>query len=245
LNAERHQPQGRKFYLHQESRSQEPPLWATTKPQNDLKQKVKVTPVRSGTQFWFHIDFDNLQESELALLRYALRPNEEFRHKLGMGKSLGLGQVRIDVAGIFFVNRAHRYSVEGLAKTRFACAWIATGEDLNQWPKVYEFERLAQANIDALPSFTPDPDIAQALRLLGKVDHANPVHTPTLSHDPHSEEEAFAWFVANERSPQPAFLSPIHRGTTSLPDLPNTPVREDAHRGPHLGQGRGRGASDR
>ena len=40
------------------------------------------------------VDFDNLSPRELGLLLYALKPAEGFRHKLGMGKPIGLGGVR-------------------------------------------------------------------------------------------------------------------------------------------------------
>lgn len=245
LNAAEHQPQGRKFYLHgQPAARQGRPLWETTQRQESLKQKVSVKPVRAGTEFWFHVDFNNLTESELMLLKYALRPTQEFRHKLGMGKSLGLGRVRIDVVGVFFVDRASRYSAEGFVSQRFSTAWIAPGESPKQWPTRYGVERLEEMKTCAIGTYVPDPDIATALQLLGNPSLAHPVHTPTVNADPFAEEEAFAWFVANDRSESPSCLQPIHHRMTTLPALPDRPApaatrsRDSGGRGQGTGVGR-------
>jgi CRISPR-associated protein (TIGR03986 family) len=224
LDATRHQPQGRKFYLHNRARPNGKPLWQTTKEQDGLKQKVVVTPVSTGAEFWFHIDFDNLTDQELSLLRYALRPTSEFRHKLGMGKSIGLGQVRIDPVGIFFVDRNARYGPEGLLSRRWSQAWLASEENVAGWPARYDLERKANVNVNTWQSFIPDPDIAKALELLGKPKTPQHVHTPTMNSDDYAEEEAFAWFVENEKIDSQNCLQPINASTPSLPTLPRDPA---------------------
>jgi hypothetical protein len=55
-----------------------------------------VGPVREGAQFRFRIHFENLSPAELNLLVYTLRPSVQSRYKLGLGRPLGLGTVRLD-----------------------------------------------------------------------------------------------------------------------------------------------------
>jgi len=82
-------PQGRKFYLHGYSQDPDPEPWRThyerdigdIKARLDLKSRIK--PLRKCLNFYFHIDFDNLSRGELSLLCYALKPNENYRHKIG------------------------------------------------------------------------------------------------------------------------------------------------------------------
>jgi len=235
LDATKHQPQGRKFYLHNHAPLRNgKPLWATLEEHESLNQKARVSPVTSSTEFWFHVDFYNLNDTELALLRYSLRPLTTFRHKLGMGKSIGLGQVRIDPAGIFFVDRPARYSAEGLADKRYTSAWLASGEATANLPDRYGFEKQADVNVQSLEEYKPDADIAKALELLGKSRTPKDVHTPTLNSDVYSEEEAFEWFVANDKSKKQESLQPIHAGTTSLPTLAEDPLGDE----PDLGRAR-------
>ncbi len=73
------------------------------------KQKTLVQPLKPGQTFFFHIDFFNLTDAELKMLKFVLRPSSGFRHKLGFAKPLGLGSVRIDPVALFNVNRRDRY----------------------------------------------------------------------------------------------------------------------------------------
>jgi hypothetical protein len=113
-------PQGRKVYLHHstDANAPEPQPWRTKlprgHPEEEKQRKLKnaVRPVRPETAFIFHLDFDNLSEREINLLAFSLRPSEDFRHKLGMGKSIGLGTVRIDPLALLLIDRVKRYSQE-------------------------------------------------------------------------------------------------------------------------------------
>ncbi len=114
------EPQGRKFYLHHRTDASAPEQqpWRTKLPKNDpaeieqRKLKNAVRPIKPGTSFVFHLDFDNLTEREINLLAFSLRPTELFRHKLGMGKPVGLGTVRIDPVALLLIDRGKRYSEE-------------------------------------------------------------------------------------------------------------------------------------
>jgi CRISPR-associated protein (TIGR03986 family) len=114
LSLNKHRPQGRKISLHHappadNSDGQQWRPWRTKQPNADQAQKCAVRPLRAGTVFRFSADFTNLTRSELGLLCFALRPADLFRHKLGMGKNLGLGTVRIDPLAVTLIDRSERY----------------------------------------------------------------------------------------------------------------------------------------
>lgn len=73
-------------------------------------QHTQFKPVRSGVRFHFRIRFENLSPVELGALLWALRlpGSGEYRHKLGMGKPLGLGAVKIE-SELHLTDRHIRY----------------------------------------------------------------------------------------------------------------------------------------
>ncbi|EDN71409.1 Cold-shock DNA-binding domain protein [Beggiatoa sp. PS] len=175
LKPEKHKPQGRKAYLHHRyDPNRDNPPWKTSYPHEQTKQKTKIKPVKKGTQFFFHIDFNNLSEWELGLLCYALRPTEAFRHKLGMGKSIGLGTVCIDPVGLFLINREERYARDAIfTAKRYHSVW--KNNDIELPTVLYPQEAQTQNSADA-PSWqslrdlfreTMSPKIRKPLELLG------------------------------------------------------------------------------
>lgn len=108
---------GYKIYWHKRSsesvtsdsiRAQNPPRnWATD------TQHTQIRPVKAGVCFEFRIYFENLHEHELGALLWALKlpitsDGQECRHKLGMGKPLGLGSVQVETQTTI-TNRCQRY----------------------------------------------------------------------------------------------------------------------------------------
>ncbi len=63
------------------------------------KQYTRIKPVRSKVAFKFHIHFENLRDFELGALLWALtlpgEADKQYRHKLGMGKPLGMGSAHL------------------------------------------------------------------------------------------------------------------------------------------------------
>ena len=74
-------------------------------------QKTLIRPVRAGLSFSFDIRFENLSDIELGVLLWVLRiaADEHYRLKLGMGKPLGMGAVRI-ASQLVLNNRKQRYT---------------------------------------------------------------------------------------------------------------------------------------
>ena len=99
---------GRKFYWHHENMKtfdEENKTRFNYKNNNkDAKipysnRLVKVRPVNQGVKFNFRIHFNQLTENELDKLLWALSMgnNNDLAHKIGMGKPVGLGSVRIKI----------------------------------------------------------------------------------------------------------------------------------------------------
>ncbi len=72
-------------------------------------QYTKINPVKEGVMFKGRIRFENLSEIELGALLFAIDLPEGLAHKLGMGKPLGLGSVRI-TPKLYISDRSSRYS---------------------------------------------------------------------------------------------------------------------------------------
>ncbi len=73
------------------------------------KQHTEMRPVKSGKKFSGRIWFDNLKPAELGALLMAVDLPATAAHKIGMGKPLGLGSIRITPT-VLFHNRRTRYS---------------------------------------------------------------------------------------------------------------------------------------
>ncbi len=243
LNPQAHAPQGRKFYLHRYAPLATP--WKTFATADNRKQKSWVQPLRPQRFFYFHIDFDNLSQRELELLCYAVRPTDNFRHKLGMGKPLGLGKVRIDPVGLFYIDRQARYRETALFQAkRYDGCQVSAGENPRQWPDRYERERhVAGQNDTRFPAFdilresfrasmirNNMGDIRQALELLGDPGNVRrPVQTPQVTVEAGGnteEQETYRWFVANDvhvAEAERESLEPLNEFSTILPTLREHP----------------------
>jgi len=76
---------------------------------SEKSQYTVIKPIRPGVKFKGRIRFENLSEVELGALLFALDLPESCYHKLGMGKPLGLGSVKI-TPGVFISDRNKRYT---------------------------------------------------------------------------------------------------------------------------------------
>lgn len=199
-------PQGRKFYLHKKKESESP--WKTSNPDDRRTKhlKMKVRPVAAGTVFFFHVDFYNTSVTELGALLYSLRPSPTFRHKLGLGKPIGLGTVCIDPVAVSLVKRQKRYDSKGLTKDRYETVLTTVEFDPAELPSEYESERLYLPDqngsgiwnlIDQFGKTIPK-HIRNALESIGDPSVEMDVHYPTVKGQG-DEGEHFRWFVANDK----------------------------------------------
>ena len=233
LQANNHQANGRKYYLHHpkairdvaENTSSRPP-WQTVDENKRLKQKVRVCPIRQGVSFSFDISFENLSSAELDLLLTAIKPSNSCLHHLGMGKPLGLGSIRMDIAGVYLINRHQRYQADRLFAPRFNQVWLTDAENAvaeaanskylsqsadscslnNAMKQLQESaqgdERLVDAYSHELLCFLMSGNAVP--------ENAN-IHYPLAVGQP-EEDEGFKWFVANDKSNEKQMLEYIELG---------------------------------
>jgi CRISPR-associated protein (TIGR03986 family) len=75
------------------------------------KQATTMRPLRAGVAFDFRIRFDNLSDVELGALLWVLQTgaDERYRLKVGMGKPLGMGAVKVTPM-LRLIDRVARYT---------------------------------------------------------------------------------------------------------------------------------------
>lgn len=224
-------PQGRKIYLHHKDAATFKPWISESTLHAD--QKCRVRPVRDGVSFYFHIDFTNLVDEELQLLCYALAPTKTFMHKIGMGKPIGLGSVRIIPEGLFLIDRIKRYSLEGYQDKyiRYHKIWKLDNPERPAGIYAAEFgsegENCTSVR-ERAEQYHPDENIKKAIELLGEYPKYE-VHYPRINGG-EAEDKLFQWFVANDKgikdrpnrreiSRKASSLKPLDHGSTELPIL--------------------------
>lgn len=103
---------GSKMYWHKNDISLEDIKANQMDEDKTKKQNTSIKPVNTKVTFSFRIYFDNLCKDELGALLWVLTlPGEEgkqYRHKLGMGKPLGMGTVKIEPK-LYMSNQIRRY----------------------------------------------------------------------------------------------------------------------------------------
>lgn len=238
LNTQTHHINGRKRYLHalRDSNQEVQPLnekgqaasngrepWrayliATGEGGKDenAKQRIHAELVQAGAALEFDIAFDNLSASELQLLMFALQPAPEFEHKLGLGKSIGLGSMKLCVKGLTLIDRQKRYQTTDLNITGEIDVCPGTTSELAQ--------NLADAYLNGSHGDTQAMQALIALGDPGKVKY--PVHVPQVK-DTSIVHETFKWFGDNDAEAH-QMLTPVDPASSSLPDLKRLPKREPA-----------------
>lgn len=90
------QLRGHKLYWH---RGATPEIEANAKEREHENQLTRIVPLKPGVRFKFTLRFENLRPEELGALWWALalpgEPGKDYCHKLGMGKPLGMGAVKL------------------------------------------------------------------------------------------------------------------------------------------------------
>lgn len=98
-------------------------------------QHTQIRPVKAGVTFSFKIYFENLHGYELGALLWVLALPDDCRHKIGMGKPLGLGSAKI-TPKLVLSDRRKRY------KQLFEANSWATGDrdepDIAQFKQAFE-----------------------------------------------------------------------------------------------------------
>jgi CRISPR-associated protein (TIGR03986 family) len=102
---------GHKFYWHKGAASLDDIQEKGAVKETDA-QHTQINPLKAGVKFSFRVNFENLLPEELGSLLFVLdilAANEKTRLKIGMGKPLGMGAVKI-VPKLFVKDTSARYS---------------------------------------------------------------------------------------------------------------------------------------
>lgn len=136
---------GHKLYWH---KGANPDIEATAKERQHDNQLTRIMPLRVGVSFSFKIRFENLRTEELGALWWALalpgEPGKTYRHKLGMGKPLGMGAVAIAPRLVLNHRGQERYGAlfEG-------ASWKTGEKEADPLAHVQAFERHVLSEIGA------------------------------------------------------------------------------------------------
>lgn len=203
-------PRGRKWYLHA-NRFPDFPNWESQTSDNDKNnsQRIVAKPIREGVRFGFSIEFANLSLPELELLCIALKPGHSYRHKLGLGKPLGLGAINLQINSIVINQYSYTdYSPESLSNQSSKAESYMSFDDLHGGLfKNASFESLIKSDIRAILETLGDPDRVE-------LPVCYPRSKPQFEQwrEGGHEDELFKWFVNNDKSAKPQALEQIKPG---------------------------------
>jgi CRISPR-associated protein (TIGR03986 family) len=157
--------------------------------QRDSQNRSVLAWVKSGTEFSLKIDVINLSDIELGALLYLLQLPSEHYHRLGAGKPLGFGSVRLEIVA---------------TSLRRGTDWQEFYQSLLPLPEQkIDLEEFITAFKTAVESagygnkFEKVPFIEAFMQAAKGFN--NPIHYPRITPQPEPEGEAFKWFVQNEQ----------------------------------------------
>ena len=137
---------GYKLYWHRNTSDNPKDLnsWSEEEIKGDT-QHTTITPIKPGIKFKGRIRFENLSSEELGVLLFVLMLPENHYHKLGMGKSLGLGSVKI-TPELFITDRSERYK-SLFDNDNWALGLRVSHQKLDQFVNAFEKYILEKLNL--------------------------------------------------------------------------------------------------
>jgi len=202
---------GRKFYRHSK------PTFLDGKDIDKTNQNVTAQLLPDGVVFEFSMRFENLSAWELGALAWCLTPEDhglQIRHKIGMGKPVGLGSCKVEILwdspdNETAVEKPWQWSqlIDSAARYR---SFVQTG-------RLYGEE--ARSRVDSLRDVwrknqhdSPGSHLGELLALLRwPPGETVLVAYPSLDMTGGNagEEEGFRWFRENQRSHGPTRVLPM------------------------------------
>lgn len=153
--------------------------------------------VKPQTEFKFSIDVTNLSNVELGALLWLLSLPDHHYHRLGGGKPLGFGSVRLNI------NWQETDLRLGDEWRNFYLSLADTSNPHQDLEQVLQKQCIQTFKNEAnqayrSPSFEQISFIAAFLQSAKGFDDNLPIHYPRLETNPQCEGKSFEWFVANE-----------------------------------------------
>lgn len=191
---------GRKEYWHHK------PIFIA---QQNNNMNVTVRPIKEGIKYQFKVYFDGITQEQLEHLHMAisLGKNEDFAHKLGMGKPLGFGSAKIRVDKIVIRTVSINKDTKEIVR------------ELNEYIPEYEDVRSAfdkeclnddqYSEVKCMYSMTYLPELFNEFGKYNdsypRVDYPRNAPVPTNGADQVTVEESkiFNWFASNPKKKLP------------------------------------------
>ena len=158
--------------------------------------------IKPDTKFKVSLYVQNLQPEEVGALLWLLSLPKGHYFKLGYGKPLGFGSVRLEVDnGVLPLGTGDDW------KKYYATLDMAPPATLDEQQRnqcIQAFQASLEAAYNTNLSFDDLPFITDFLQILkGPIDDS-PIHYPRLDRKPTPEGENFRWFTENEQNFQDA-----------------------------------------
>lgn len=192
------QIRGRKFYWHHK-------IDKAPKEKKGLEsvRNVCVRPLQKEISFTFKIYFDSISENELKNLCYVLSPSENRCHKLGMGKPLGLGSIKIDAPKI----KVRKLSLQK-GKIEHAIEEFSVPNFPSETEKIAEMLGCSPNVLEKFLMMTDWEKAPQKISYPQATNHKEREPAKTGTH---------LWFVGNKQIPPGTGVSPVIHAT--LPEI--------------------------
>lgn len=183
---------GRKMYRYFGERLNPQEYHSTGGHKSDQNRTIEGA-LAPGARFTFAISFENLSPVELGALLWSIQLEGEQVHRLGMGKPLGFGSVRMKLPedSICVFDPEERYQ-----SMRSSALHTASDSKQEEWIGQYK-ESMQKAY--ASP-FTQIPNIHDLLVLLSQPAPDLPIHYPRPDSTPSVDGMNFEWFMGNSRN---------------------------------------------
>ena len=166
-------------------------------PQTDPQNRSIEGWIKPGTEFKISLYVQNLQPEEVGALLWLLSLPENHYFKLGYGKPLGFGSVRLEVDdGVLPLGTGKDWEEYYAALDADPPATLDVGQ---QDLCIQSFQKSMIAAYDADKNFDDLPFITDFLQILEGPLADLPIHYPREDRNPTPEGENFRWFTANER----------------------------------------------
>ena len=156
--------------------------------------------VKPGATFTTWLEVENLNEAELGALLWLLTLPDGHYLRLGYGKPLGFGSVRVELQGVDLVSGAgRRQQFTTLLPVKLSKEQHVDDSEVAQqcFVKVFQAAIEEAYGTGGPGSFTRVPFIAAFLKAAKGIENM-PVHYPRTAQQPDPKGENFRWFGDNE-----------------------------------------------
>lgn len=179
---------GRKVYRHHGKQLSPQEYESAGGKKSDQNRTVRGVQ-QEGSVFKFDLSFENLAPLELGALLWTLELEAGMNHRLGYGKPLGFGSVRVEIEGLKLLNTVDCYA--SLEANQWVNGLTHKSSFLGEFKKAMA-ERFGQA-------FSQLANVAD-LKQLMKEPPPLPIHYPRPTRRPSPDGKNYEWFVGNKQS---------------------------------------------